>query len=176
MWVNVLCKVRRFLWYENGRITKIRIQKRILLVWYTNVFFLTLFYYILGNYERAIFCLNKYINTCSLENDEYYQQVLLLFKSKLISDDNLYNSVDIEIRNNFENRHKLFAEIEIPKCPDCNSCTLINYCYTTDKAKYSINILNEMNKHIIEQNLLWWIFYILIGNRTLRFLISGDYQ
>ena len=117
-------------------------------------FFLTLFYYILGNYERAIFCLNKYINTCSLENDEYYQQVLLLFKSKLISDDNLYNSVDIEIRNNFENRHKLFAEIEIPKCPDCNSCTLINYCYTTDKAKYSINILNEMNKHIIEQNLL----------------------
>ena len=117
-------------------------------------FFLTFFYYMLGNYERAIFCLNKYINTCSLENDAYYQQIKLLFKAKLTNDNRLYNSVDIEIRNNFENSSKLFAEIEIPKCPDCNNCSLISYCYTTDKTKYSINILREMNKHIIKQDIL----------------------
>jgi YcaO-like protein with predicted kinase domain len=116
-------------------------------------FFLTLFYFILSEYSKAIEYMQMFIDETDNYNDEYYTKVLAYFKllEQKVSQNMLNKSIPQEIRNDFASPDKLFKNIDIPNCPNCIKCALNNNCLTKHKVNFSKRVLLKMKESPINQ-------------------------
>ena len=102
-------------------------------------FFLTLIWYKTGKIDRAIKALILFMKTTNNTKDEYYNTVLAFIKLKLKRKSNKEIKKELdnkgfdeetidEIINDLLNTNNLFGVVEMPKCPDCEQCGLLNEC------------------------------------------------
>jgi YcaO-like protein with predicted kinase domain len=119
----------------------------------TNFYFLTLLAFIVKDYKASINYLNLYIKYCDLSETEYFDEVLYYFEllDRNESFEFINNKISKEIIETFKDNISLFSQIELPKCPNCDSCALIKSCKTSDKINYSMRIINNMKKTTVNQ-------------------------
>lgn len=131
-------------------------------------FFLVLTYIKEQNFKKAIKALDIFIKENNCQEDKYYQCVSLYLKMKNKNLDS--NEIKAQLLNSeFEtsmineiftnlDENSVMKGIDIPSCPDCDSCKMSNYCLTRNKVGKTITINKEMKKHIINQKNLNEIF------------------
>ena len=133
--------------------------------WYTipTSFFLTMMWYKLDRITDAVRNLRLFMKTTKNQEDEYFKIVLsfLELKEKGSSEDEIRDALlggdgsNTELANevikNFSNKSKLFNLIDIPACPDCQSCRLYDECLTTRKIDFTKRVNVAMSKNRISQ-------------------------
>lgn len=117
-------------------------------------FFLTLFYYILGEYTLAIEALQVFKESTNNGKDNYYTEVTKYFKLLEKGKDlvTIKHSISSEIINDFSSVENIFCNIDIPNCPDCNNCSMYKNCLTKNKVDFSKRIMNKMKSNLVNQD------------------------
>lgn len=110
-------------------------------------YFLSLSHYKLNNYEKALLYWEEFMSIMQASENEYYIQIKELFYSlshdlPIVISDNL--KYDLLSENIFEN-------IDLPNCPNCHDCDLINHCNTRKNINLSILLLKKMKEKMINQ-------------------------
>jgi len=128
-------------------------------------FFLTLFWYKLGFYEKALTnfeLLSKEVDT----QGEYYKVVhrLLLLsssgtnlygiKTQLISEKYGTNTIDEVIKAFSRDGKHLFDGVNIPQCPKCENCGIRTKCLTSGRKELTVRLNRMMANTKISQNTL----------------------
>lgn len=120
-------------------------------------YFITLFWVIVGNYERAIHNLKSFMISTGNDDDNYYNIILEYFKFKNIncSDKKIFlklsqkgfkHNLIEDVINSFSKK-SLFEYIKVPNCPDCNNCALSNDCITKNKINFLIRIHKRLKRN-----------------------------
>lgn len=125
-------------------------------------YFLILFNYLLGNYEKCLEYLKIFIEEFNLENDEYYVVLnefiinkingLTHFEIEKLLSLTYNSSIVSNVLFDFENRNRIFEGIQMPNCPDCINCEIKDNCKTKELVDLSIRIINFGKKQSIYQN------------------------
>ena len=115
-------------------------------------YFLTIFAFVLRQYDKAIGYLDVYLNTMNIVKSEYYKKVrrYLSYLSKGKNETFIKKNVDISIIKEFT-KENIVQSIEFPTCPDCSQCSLSAYCGTRSKLGILSKMQDEMKNHPINQ-------------------------
>ena len=134
-------------------------------------YFLVLFWYKLGDMEKAIKNLRLLMEITGNADDDYYSSVLKFFEMKknaksdtinygqLLMQNGVASDIANEILTCFYNKPGLFNFIKIPQCPDCDACDLKSECLTNSSLSLYENINSEMKKNRVNQKDLGDFFY-----------------
>lgn len=119
-------------------------------------YFLTTFSYIIGEYESAVKYLQAFMEETDNKNDLYYISIAnyLQYLGKGASNEYIQKNIPQEIIESFSSVDKIFSEIDLPNCPDCNYCSLKNNCKTTLNIELARRIGKKMNKKQVCQDYL----------------------
>ena len=129
-------------------------------------FFLTLFYYRLGEYKDALKSLKKFRKYENHEKEspayKYYsavQQFLELETRGVVGHEKRQHLIDAghvpetvdSVIDCFSDKDKLFDRVSVPACPSCDECSLVNECLTKGKVGLAKRINLEMKKQPVSQ-------------------------
>jgi len=119
-------------------------------------YFLTIFFYIIGEYGNAIKYLQIFMEETDNKNDSYYKSIFNYFAylEKGVSNEHILKNIPKEIIESFSSVDTIISDIDLPNCPNCDDCKLINDCKTTSNIKMAGRISKAMNKNQIDQNYL----------------------
>ena len=117
-------------------------------------YFLTIFCFILEEYDNAIKYLQSYMCETNCEKDTYYNSVLSLFKLYQEGfNPETQKDIPEEIINDFANRETLLKYIDLPSCPNCSTCKLQKDCQTRVIFDSILRISKKMRRDISQENL-----------------------
>jgi ribosomal protein S12 methylthiotransferase accessory factor len=128
-------------------------------------FFLVLFWYRLGNLEQADQNLKRFMAETDNKETEYYQIILQFLTAlkqgaplesisqKLISAGASSQLVN-EVVEFLTDKNRLFDQINLPQCPDCQACSLNQECLTRNKLNFAFRYHQKMKENPLRQE---WI-------------------
>lgn len=112
-------------------------------------FFLTLFCFIVDEFSNAKMYLRSFLIETKNEDDSYYNSILryfdLLEKNKPY--ENIVKCIPSEIIESFSSVKNIFSDIELPNCPQCDTCNLFNSCRTRANFSLAMEIASAMKNH-----------------------------
>lgn len=117
-------------------------------------YFLTIFCFVVEEYDNAIQYLQSYMKETNCETDMYYQSVLSLFQLyKKGETSEIKNQIPKEVIDDFADRQALLKYIDLPICPNCCACKLQEACQTKNIVGAILRISNQMRRDLRQENL-----------------------
>ncbi|MBN2833451.1 MAG: YcaO-like family protein [Candidatus Delongbacteria bacterium] len=125
-------------------------------------FLLLLTYIKEQNFKKAAKIIDVFIKENNCQDNKYYQgaKLYLKMKTKKYDDSKIISELQkkgfdetmiSEILSDL-NENNVMKGIDLPSCPDCNSCTISENCLTGSKFRKTIAINKEMVNCEINQN------------------------
>lgn len=118
---------------------------------------MTLFCYIVEEYQNAKMYLQSFMEETDNKTDTYYTNVLKYFEclEKGMTLEAISKIIPQDIIHSFSSAEQVFSEIELPNCPDCNNCSLNKKCKTKSNFILALRIAEAMKEHaLIDQSYL----------------------
>lgn len=91
------------------------------------------------NYIESLKFFDIFLEELHIVDNNYFHQLRMCIKSRI---DGKQEGVDTEVMKELEN-DDIFSNIDLPKCPDCNSCPVRNYCVTNRNVNFYISMVNQ---------------------------------
>jgi ribosomal protein S12 methylthiotransferase accessory factor len=135
---------------------------------------LVLIYNRLGNYNKCVYFMEKYLRenigkNVGLENHDYYKCASYFFRLKsenMNIEDIRYNLSNIfeinltnEIISDLNDPNDSFKYYNLPNCGDCSKCNISNECNYPEWKKIITNLVQKAKENMPNQSDLSYLFY-----------------
>ena len=125
-------------------------------------FFLTMVWFQLGRLDDAIRNLKRFIKSSKNEESQYFRTVIRFLELKAagkgdgavqetLRKDGFDETEVAQIVAGFSDPSRLYESIGIPRCPNCDQCTLASDCLTKRKLDFTKRINMAMRHNHVSQ-------------------------